>query len=175
MALFEKIRNSLNSDAAYLGASDDVKRTKLDDAIYKHFSRILEKTMATHNLPGFDLFEFRQIFKNANAQGKSERQALQLALSASETLGVNKSALIENYDFYMKTFQVARERFLNDLKTAEPSNAQTAANGPATPENHAIEMEDAFNRAYDNMISKLKTVADILKNSQQKLTDFTKK
>ena len=165
MELFKKIRNSLESDAAYRGASDKVKRTKFDDAVYKHFSDILEKTMASHNLPGFDLYEFRQIFKNSRMQGKSERQALQLALSASETLGVNKSALIENYDFYMKTFQDARENFLNDLKSAEPSNAQKAANAPVTQENHAAEMEDAFNRAYDNMTSKLKTVADILKNS----------
>jgi len=165
MALFEEISNFLKSAPADLADSGKTRHNKLDDAIYKHFSDILEKTMATHNLPGFDLFEFRQIFRNANAQGKSERQALQLALSASETLGVNKSALIENYDFYMKTFQVARERFLNDLKTAEPPNAQTAANASATPEISTAEMEDAFNRAYVNMTAKLKTVTDILKNS----------
>ncbi len=165
-ALFEKIRNLLESDAAYTDASDNEKRTKFDDAIYKHFARILEQTMAIHNLPGFDLYEFRHIFTNACAQGQSERQALQLALSASETLGADKSALIENYDYYMKAFQDTRERFLNDLKTAKSPNMQTAANSSATPENHAAEMEASFNRAYDNITSKLKMVVDILKNSK---------
>ncbi|MDM8541736.1 hypothetical protein QUF90_11670 [Desulfococcaceae bacterium HSG9] len=163
MALFEKIRNTLKSDSAYINASDNEKRAKLDDAVYKHFARTLEQTMATHNLPGFDLYEFRQIFKNACAQGRSERQAVQLALSASETLGVNKSTLIENYDYYLKTFQEARQRFLKDIKTSE--HAQTAANTSESPENHAAEMEASFNRAYENFTSKLTMVVDILKNS----------
>ncbi|MCP4348262.1 MAG: hypothetical protein GY795_22470 [Desulfobacterales bacterium] len=98
------------------------KKIKIDNEVYKEFTRSLQDAVSAHNLPGFDLYEFHQIFKQGIAGGKTAQESFNLALSASETMRVSKTSLAENYDHYIEVLDEQKNIFQGDLKTFYDEN-----------------------------------------------------
>lgn len=83
--------------------------------IYNNFVEILQRSIESSNLPGFDFFEFHQLYKKFLSEGKPDSEALKTALTSAETMRVDKNTLIANYQHYMKSLNDQNNIFKNDL------------------------------------------------------------
>ncbi|MEM7180677.1 MAG: hypothetical protein AAF518_07180 [Spirochaetota bacterium] len=99
---------SSNNKAVGVGSSND-------EAVYEKFCASLQGAIEAANLPGFDFFEFYQLYKKFLQEGRSERQAVKEALHSSQTMRIDKQTLLTNYKHYEKTLQAEKKIFDNDL------------------------------------------------------------
>ncbi|MDH4128553.1 MAG: hypothetical protein OEV44_07370, partial [Spirochaetota bacterium] len=101
-------------------ASPNIKtqpnQNKINDEVYKQFNTSIQKAMDAENLPGFDLYEFHQIFKQAVSSGEDIKSAFKKALSSSETMRINIDSLVGNYDHYKRIIDNQKFSFENDLE-----------------------------------------------------------
>ena len=95
---------------------------KVDDEVYKEFSQSLQAAMEAENLPGFDLYEFHQLYKQAVSNGKSVKDAFYVALKATETMRVSKESLIEHYAHYKAILDKQKDVFEKDLNSYYDDN-----------------------------------------------------
>lgn len=83
--------------------------------VYQNFIQILQRSVESNNLPGFDFFEFNQLYKRFLSEGKSDSEAIKTALTSAETMRVDKNTLIANYQHYTKCLVDQKNIFQNDL------------------------------------------------------------
>ena len=98
-------------------ASAPARTAAIDEKVYKEFSDSLNRALEAGNLPGFDFFEFHQLFKRFKASGKNEQDALQTALTSAETMRVDRNTLIANYQHYVNVLNEQKRAFEGELKT----------------------------------------------------------
>ena len=114
----------------------------LDENIYKKFCSSLEEALDQANLPGFDFFEFHQLYKRFLDDGKSEQDALKNALTSSETMRVDKNKLISNFHHYKKVLDEQKDLFQNDLKDFSANNIDKPKKEYTRIQNGILEKEN---------------------------------
>lgn len=138
---------------------------RIIEKAYKQFAQLLQNAMAAHNLPGFDLYEFHQIFIRAASRGESVEDSFYRALSASETMKISVRSLIENYDHYIKVLDQEKDKFNNDIKAFQTTFLQDKNEDidEETLAQQIVNSRIAFNKAYENIKNELDILAHGLK------------
>ncbi len=85
------------------------------EKVYREFIESLNRALEAENLPGFDFFEFQELYRRFIGEGKNEGEALQTALLSAETMRVTKNTLIANYRHYEKVMAVQKAQFEKEL------------------------------------------------------------
>lgn len=98
----------------------------IDEKVYREFCDSLGRAIEGANLPGFDFFEFHQLYKRFRDEGKSDGEAVQTALTSAETMRVNKNTLLANYKHYEKVLAKQKKLFEDELKTFYDENIKGA-------------------------------------------------
>ncbi|MDH5681228.1 MAG: hypothetical protein OEZ36_06560 [Spirochaetota bacterium] len=138
MGLFDKVMNALYEDegspppkkqsapasSSQASAKAPVKKHPVvaENTVYQKFTSQLKSAMEKENLPGFDLYEFHQIYKSAVAGGKATKMAFIEALKSSKTMRVSNQSLISNHDHYRRILNDQKDRFDSDMKNYYDSN-----------------------------------------------------
>ncbi|MDH5680762.1 MAG: hypothetical protein OEZ36_04180 [Spirochaetota bacterium] len=138
MGLFDKVINALYEDeespppkkqstpvsSSQKPANPPVKKHPVvaENEVYQKFSSQLKTAMEKENLPGFDLYEFHQIYKSAVAGGKTTKMAFIEALKSSKTMRVSNETLINNYEHYRRILDHEKTGFDRDMKDYYDSN-----------------------------------------------------
>lgn len=88
----------------------------IDQRVYQEFSDSLRRAMETENLPGFDFFEFHQLYLRFLSEGKNDGDALQAALISAETMRIDRNTLIANSRHYQQVLEKEKNSFDTELK-----------------------------------------------------------
>ena len=118
----------------------------IDSKVYKQFSESINAAMSAENLPGFDLYEFHQIFKQAVSSGDDVKSAFKKALSSSETMRVNTDSLVSNYDHYKKIIDNQKDGFDKDLEKFYNENIKNPKTSQESIENELNEKLEQLNK-----------------------------
>ena len=89
----------------------------VDDKVYREFSESLKRELEAQNLPGFDFYEFQQLYTRFRSEGQSEDTALGTALASAETMRVDRNTLIAKYTHYVKVLEAQKSQFELELNT----------------------------------------------------------
>lgn len=111
--------------------------------------------MEESNLPGFDFFEFLQLYNKFIYDGKIEEEALKTALTSAETMRVDKNSLIANFQHYKKALENQKKIFDKDLNNFLKQNI----NGPkdkSTKIDEEISEKQKLIKQYEQDIENLK-------------------
>lgn len=87
-----------------------------NEKVYKEFIESLNRALEAENLPGFDFFEFQELYRRFLGEGRGEGEALQTALLSAETMRVTKNTLIANYRHYEKIMLTQKAQFEKELE-----------------------------------------------------------
>lgn len=97
----------------------------IDQKIAQKFNSSLLEALEKENLPGFDFYEFHQLYNRFLKDGKSELEAINTAISSAETMRVDKNTLISNFHHYKKILDEQKIIFEKDLKEFFDSNIKS--------------------------------------------------
>lgn len=138
-------------------------KVQIDQDVDKEFARSLKTAIDAHNLPGFDLYEFYIIVKQAVANGKSEPDALNEALAASKTMRVSKTSLLDNYNHYKDILLEQKENFEKELNIFYDDNIKLPK-----------EEEERINREIQDKLAQIKQLETEIENlkEQRKAIDI---
>lgn len=98
----------------------------VNEDVYREFCDSIGRALEAANLPGFDFFEFHQLYKRFIKEGKSEDEAIQTALTSAETMRVSRNVLLANYKHYEKVLSQQEDLFQKELDAFYAENIKGA-------------------------------------------------
>lgn len=118
----------------------------IDEKVYREFCDSLARAIESANLPGFDFFEFHQLYNRFRSEGRSEEDAVQTALTSAETMRVSKNALISNYKHYEKVLGQQQGLFEKELEAFYNENIKGAHQKQQQIDNDIAAKEEAIKK-----------------------------
>lgn len=143
----------------------------IDEKVYKEFTESLRRALENNNLPGFDFFEFRQLFIKFKTAGKSDNEAMETALASAETMRVDKNMIIAHYQHYEKVLHEQRTVFDQEFKAFYQDNIRKPVEEQQRIGGELLEKENAIRQFTADIEAlkarKQKLGGDIVRAEQQ--------